>query len=121
MADAIRQFRYTTPGRGRGVLGMVDFEPCRKPGVAGSSVAPGLVCGPGQPKKEQNRMQYRLASFPGHSHCQYLIACSMQIYLSNTGGGNGLGVRLVQAVIMHVMQTPTWVPTYLSSGGSIGM
>ena len=32
MAGTIREFRYATPGRGRGVLGMVNFEPCRKPG-----------------------------------------------------------------------------------------
>lgn len=59
MADAIREFSYTTPGRGRGVLGMVNFEPCRKPGrseAAGSSMTSGVVCVPEQPKKQENRM-----------------------------------------------------------------
>eukprot|EP00731_Ephydatia_muelleri_P032869 Em0024g413a len=32
MADVIRSFRYTTPGRGRGVLGLSDLQPCRRPG-----------------------------------------------------------------------------------------
>lgn len=32
MADVIRNFRYTTPGRGRGVLGLCDLETCRRPG-----------------------------------------------------------------------------------------
>ena len=32
MADVIRNFKYKTAGRGRGVLGLKDLRPCRRPG-----------------------------------------------------------------------------------------
>ena len=41
------------------------------------------------------KISKKMASFPGHSHCQYLITCSMlHLECSNIGGGNGLGARL---------------------------
>ena len=32
MVDVIRGFQYKTAGRGRGVLGLKDLRPCRRPG-----------------------------------------------------------------------------------------
>ena len=32
MVDVIRNFQYKTAGRGRGVLGLKDLRPCRRPG-----------------------------------------------------------------------------------------
>lgn len=33
MADVIKTFNYSkTSGRGRGILGLTNFEPCRRPG-----------------------------------------------------------------------------------------
>ena len=32
MVDVIRSFQYKTAGRGRGVLGLKDLRPCRRPG-----------------------------------------------------------------------------------------
>ena len=33
MAEVIRTFKYSkTAGRGRGILGLTSYEPCRKPG-----------------------------------------------------------------------------------------
>ena len=33
MADTIKTFKYSkTGGRGRGILGLTSFEPCRRPG-----------------------------------------------------------------------------------------
>ena len=32
MVDVIRDFQYKTAGRGRGVLGLKDLKPCRRPG-----------------------------------------------------------------------------------------
>ena len=34
MVDVIRNFQYKTAGRGRGVLGLKDLRPCRRPGEA---------------------------------------------------------------------------------------
>ena len=35
MVSVIKEFSYKTPGRGRGILGLRDFKPCRRPGAAG--------------------------------------------------------------------------------------
>ena len=32
MVDVVRNFQYKTAGRGRGVLGLKDLRPCRRPG-----------------------------------------------------------------------------------------
>lgn len=32
MVDTIRNFQYKTAGRGKGVLGVKDLKPCRRPG-----------------------------------------------------------------------------------------
>ena len=37
MVDVIRNFQYKTAGRGRGVLGLEDLRPCRRPGEKGAS------------------------------------------------------------------------------------
>ena len=34
MVSVIKDFSYKTPGRGRGILGLRDFKPCRRPGAA---------------------------------------------------------------------------------------
>ena len=39
MADVIKKFNYSkTRGRGRGILGLTNFDPCRRPGERSSSV-----------------------------------------------------------------------------------
>ena len=35
MVDTIRNFQYKTAGRGKGVLGVRDLKPCRRPGERG--------------------------------------------------------------------------------------
>ena len=38
MADVIKKFNYSkTRGRGRGILGLTNFDPCRRPGERSSS------------------------------------------------------------------------------------
>ena len=37
MVDVIRNFQYKTAGRGRGVLGLKDLRPCRRPGEKAAS------------------------------------------------------------------------------------
>ena len=54
MVDVIRGFQYKTAGRGKGILGMIDFEPCRRPGkkVKGEPPVPREN---GEPKQPQPR------------------------------------------------------------------
>ena len=38
MADVIKNFSYSkTRGRGRGILGLTNFDPCRRPGERSAS------------------------------------------------------------------------------------
>ena len=40
MADVIKKFNYSkTRGRGRGILGLTNFDPCRRPGEPSSSAS----------------------------------------------------------------------------------
>ena len=55
MAGTIREFRYATPGRGRGVLGMVNFEPCRKPGKRPETSVSSEASGPDETEQQESQ------------------------------------------------------------------
>ena len=55
MAGTIREFRYATPGRGRGVLGMVNFEPCRKPGRRPETSVSSEASGPEETEQQEGQ------------------------------------------------------------------
>lgn len=59
MAGTIREFRYATPGRGRGVLGMVNFEPCRKPGRSPEASVSSEASGCEQPEQQKSQGESR--------------------------------------------------------------
>ena len=63
MVDVIRSHRYKTAGRGRGVLGLRDLQPCRRPGET-AAPGPGDADGMRKPQQKPTAARCGVSSAP---------------------------------------------------------
>lgn len=103
MVDVIRNFQYKTAGRGKGVLGLKDLRPCRRPGeettmVREKTEAPSTSL-------ETHTGKVAILSVPEGtrtSHLFFLVASQLQVvvvlydYTANPGNPGGFAELTVK-------------------------